>query len=101
MISCCSTACTFDEPDDGADIARREIRLSPVNLSGSSSGSVSPKVGQAPWLAGSSCTQKNCSAFGYRSSVSFSRRLGSGASCSIRTIATSSRLSLALRATSS
>ena len=25
MISCCSTACTFDDPDDGADIARREI----------------------------------------------------------------------------
>ena len=34
MISCCSTACTFDEPDDGADIARRDIRLSPVNLLG-------------------------------------------------------------------
>jgi len=30
MISCCSTACTFDDPDDGADIARREIRRSPV-----------------------------------------------------------------------
>jgi hypothetical protein len=38
----------------GADIARREIRLIPVSLSGSSSGRVSPKVGQAPWLAGSS-----------------------------------------------
>ncbi len=30
MISCCSTACTFDDPDDGADIARREMRRSPV-----------------------------------------------------------------------
>ncbi len=27
MISCCSTACTFEDPEDGADIARREIRL--------------------------------------------------------------------------
>ena len=64
MISCCSTACTFDEPDDGADIARREIRFSPVNFSGSISGIVRPKLGQAPWLAGYSCTQKNCSALG-------------------------------------
>ena len=39
MISCCSTACTFDEPDDGADIARREIRLMPANLSEHTSGS--------------------------------------------------------------
>src|SRR5262245_65747843 len=85
MISCCSTACTFDEPDDGADIARREIRLIPDNLSEHTSGSVSPNVGQAPWLAGSSCTQKYCSTFGYRSSVSVSRRRGSGASCSMRT----------------
>jgi hypothetical protein len=27
MISCCSTACTLDEPDDRADMARRGIRL--------------------------------------------------------------------------
>ena len=54
MISCCSTACTFDEPDDGADIARREIRLRPVNFSGSTSGIVRPNVGHAPWFAGSS-----------------------------------------------
>ena len=78
MISCCSTACTFDDPDDGADIARREMRLIPVNLSGSSSGSSRPNRGHAPWLAGSSCTQKYCSTFGYRSRVSVDRapRLG-------------------------
>jgi hypothetical protein len=35
-------------------MARREIRLIPVSFSGSNSGSVSPNVGQAPWLAGSS-----------------------------------------------
>ena len=63
MISCCSTACTFDDPDDGADIARREIRLIPANL-GHISGSSSPNLGHGPWLAGSSCTQKYCSAFG-------------------------------------
>ena len=55
---------TFDDPDDGADIARREMRVMPVSLSGSTSGSVSPIVGHAPWLAGSSCTQKNCFALG-------------------------------------
>ena len=64
MICCCSTACTFVDPDDGADIARREMRLRPLRWSGSSSGSVRPKVGHAPWLAGSSCTQKNSVAFG-------------------------------------
>ena len=48
MISCCSTACTFDEPDDGADIARREIRLMPVSSSEHTSGRVSPNVGHAP-----------------------------------------------------
>ncbi|EHB49890.1 hypothetical protein MycrhDRAFT_5277 [Mycolicibacterium rhodesiae JS60] len=53
-ISCCSTACTFELPDDGADIARREIRLIPVSFSGNNSGSVRPNVGHAPWLAGSS-----------------------------------------------
>jgi len=31
MISCCSTACTFDEPDDVAAMARREMRLIPVS----------------------------------------------------------------------
>ncbi len=63
MISCCSTACTFDDPDDGADMARREIRLMPLSLSGNTSGSVSPNDGHAPWLAGSSWTQKYCLAF--------------------------------------
>lgn len=47
-ISCCSTACTFDEPDDGADIARRETRLMPVSKSGSTSGRVKPNDGHAP-----------------------------------------------------
>ena len=65
MISCCSTACTFDEPDDGADMARREMRLIPVSFSGSTSGSVSPIVGQAPWFAGSTRTQKYSWAYGY------------------------------------
>ena len=54
MISCCSTACTFDEPDDGADIARREMRLMPESFSGNASGSANPSVGHAPWFAGSS-----------------------------------------------
>ena len=48
MISCCSTACTFDEPDEGADMARREMRLMPVSFSGSNSGNSRPNVGQAP-----------------------------------------------------
>src|SRR5271166_2674804 len=64
MISCCSTACTFDEPDDGADMARREMRLIPVSLPGNSSGSSKPNRGHAPWLAGSSCTQKYSLTFG-------------------------------------
>ena len=64
MISCCSTACTFDEPDDGADMARREMRLMPVSLPGNSSGSSRPNRGHAPWLAGSSCTQKYSLTFG-------------------------------------
>jgi hypothetical protein len=29
-MCCGSTACTFDGPDDGADVARREIRLIPA-----------------------------------------------------------------------
>ena len=86
---------------DALDMARREMRLMPVSFSGSISGSSRPKVGQAPWLAGSSCTQRNSRAFGYRSRVSPSRRLGSGANCSMRTIAMSSRPSLDLRASSS
>ena len=101
MISCCSTACTFEEPDDGADIARREMRLMPASLSGNTSGSANPSVGQAPWLAGSSWTQKYSPALGYWSSVWASRRFGSGASYSSRTIPMSSRSSLALRAANS
>ncbi|SLJ83050.1 Uncharacterised protein [Mycobacteroides abscessus subsp. abscessus] len=64
MISACSTACTFDEPEDGADMARREMRRSLPRRSGSISGRLRPKNGQAPWLAGSSWTQAMSVAFG-------------------------------------
>ena len=53
----CSTSCTRADPADGAAIARREIRLMPVSL-GIISGSASARNVQAPWLAGSSWTQR-------------------------------------------
>lgn len=52
MISFCSTAWTLLEPDDGADIARREARRRPLRRSGSTSGSHRPRNGHGPWLAG-------------------------------------------------
>lgn len=47
-ISCCSTAWTLLEPEDGADIGRREMRRSPDRTSGSMSGSHNPRNGHAP-----------------------------------------------------
>ena len=33
-ISCCPTGYTFDEPHDGAYVGRLDVRLIPVNFSG-------------------------------------------------------------------
>ena len=57
ITAACSTSCTRADPADGAAIARREIRLMPVSL-GIISGRARARNVQAPWFAGSSCTQR-------------------------------------------
>ena len=50
----CHAACTLAEPTAGAELAGWDTRRSGRP---STSGSLSAIQGQAPWFAGSSCTQ--------------------------------------------
>ena len=53
----CSTSWTRADPAEGAAIARRDMPVIPVSR-GSNCGSATARNVQAPWLAGSSWTQR-------------------------------------------
>src|SRR6185437_13853959 len=86
MISRWVVACSLAEPPAGAELAGSD---STPTWRPSTRGSFSAMVGQAPMLAGSSCTQVTDSASGYRASSAQSSETGSGYSRSTRTIAVS------------
>ena len=79
------------EPTEGAEDAGRvtgvSFQLRPGTAAASASGRLSAMNGQAPWLAGSSCTQRTSSTLSKRLSSSAISLAGSGYSRSTATMA--------------